>query len=72
MLFSNPFSGLKLPLMLLGSAAIIFSLGYALRPVAQIIDELNDSGSDSSSDSSSDNSFDNSDDIFSHTTQNKD
>lgn len=38
--------------MVIGSiSAVFFGIGYALRPVAEIVDELHDSDSDSDSDS---------------------
>ena len=42
--FSNEDSNTgKYLAILLGTAAIIFGVGYALRPAAQIVDELHDS-----------------------------
>ena len=46
------FSTTKFVFVSLGISLVLFGVGYALRPISDIVDELHDSDSDSSSDSS--------------------
>lgn len=43
----------KITMVLCGVSAMFFALGYALKPVAEIVDELHESGSENGSDSDS-------------------
>ena len=46
------FSTTKFVFVSLGISLVLFGVGYALRPISDIVDELYDSDSDSTSDSS--------------------
>lgn len=49
----NGFSTTKFVFVSLGISMVLFGVGYALRPISDIVDELHDSDSSDSSDSDS-------------------